>query len=214
MMEINLWSKSLKERIEAEKYFTPLELKEIKLSRLRHFGFGSELDVPDGNHLRLNSFWLFIGVGNSASEKWDQLPRMDITLGEPHLFERINENDSKVSRANYHKQLRKVLSVADACGYIQKGLSNGLSYQYVGNLNISDIVARNQEEIVKGRSQKGDLNNNEKILKIINLIKICMPAFVVNSPGVFNQIRKHYRLELILKQDWYVNTKSNIYFKG
>ncbi|OAH53856.1 hypothetical protein AWH48_11330 [Domibacillus aminovorans] len=200
MIEDSLWSKSLKERIEAEKYFTPSELSEIKLSRLRKFGFSNDLVIPEGNHLRLNSFWLFIGVGNSSSELWDQLPRRDLTLGEPHLFERINENDKRISKAVYHQQLKSLLKIGYDRGYVQERLPDGLSYQFIGNINISDIVAKNETEVVLDRTQKDDLKNKEKLIMVINIIQACNPAFIVTSPKIFNVLRKHFKLNLELKQ--------------
>lgn len=209
-MEEKLWSKSLKERVEAEKYFTSSELSEIKLLRLRKYGFTNDLVVPEGNHLRLNSFWLFIGIGNSSSELWDQLPRMDLTLGEPHLFERINENDERITKAVYHQQLRSLLQIGNEQGYVPERLSGGLSYQYIGNVNISDIVARNETEVVFNRTQKDDLKNKQKLKMVINIIQACNPAFIVTSPKIFNVLRKNFNLTLELKQT-FKNLSGEIY---
>lgn len=209
-MEEKLWSKSLKERIEAEKHFSPSELSEIKLSRLRKYGFTKGIVVPEGNHLRLNSFWLFIGIGNSSSELWDQLPRRDVTLGEPHVFERINEKDERISKAVYHQRLRSLLKLVNERGYVQERLPNGLSYQYLGNLNVSDIVARNETEVVLDRTQKDDLKNKEKLIMVINIIQACNPAFIVTSPKIFNVLRKHFMLNLELKQT-FKNLSGEIY---
>lgn len=209
-MEDKLWSKSLKERIEAEKYLSPSELDEIKLSRLKRFGFSNDRVVPEGDHFRLNSFWLFIGLGNSSSELWNQLPRKDITLGEPHLFEEIYENDERILEAVYHRQIRSLLEVVNEQGYVQERIPKGLSYQYVGNLNISDIVAKNELAVIGGKTQVDDLKNTEKILMLINLIKTCVPAFVVTHPQVFKIFKKHFKLKLVKRQS-YKRFKGEIY---
>ena len=95
MQGISLWSNSLLERVAAEDKFNSIEIKEFMDYRLSKFGFSQLMDeIHDGNHLRLNAFWLFIGAGNSDSELWDRLPRKDITLGKPHIFERISSNFS------------------------------------------------------------------------------------------------------------------------
>lgn len=143
-----VWSQSLKQRISSEQYLDPATAQSLAIARLQSVGIRQS--VSDGNHLRLNSFWLFVGVGNSASEEWGPIPRKHVTLGNPHVFETVDESDPKVARARYHKQVRKALDKPFAAGFVAPRKGNGLSYGYVGNLNVSDLVAGNERTVVVG----------------------------------------------------------------
>ncbi|MFE4354014.1 hypothetical protein [Peribacillus butanolivorans] len=119
---------------------------------------------------------------------------------EPHLYERIKNNDSRVSKAVYRKRIGNILKIAEDKGYVIDRETGCLSYQYVGNLNVSDIVARTETEVVFGRTQRDDFKQRTKVLTITSLIKASNPAFVVTSPSVFNVLMRQFNLNLLSEQ--------------